>query len=283
MYNPTSTSVSYTTTIPNPSVHLAVNGNRIKTYNEDGEVRAYLKDGTEFQLEFHNDSDSYVKADITINGKSQVSSLVLRPHQRFYLDRFMDEKKKFKFNTFMTGNDDIEKLKEIIAKNGRIEVRFYKEFIPLPITWTTYTMPIYGDTTNNSIKYMKSIINESNSSGETLSLDRASNSNKMMPNSVYANSVQCSIEEQPKEVETGRIEAGKKSNQNFTTIHKSWEYFSCASFSYHIMPESQRPKVVKVKKQKNVIQADDIRTYCPSCGRRVKKGYNFCPGCGEKF
>jgi len=50
------------------------------------------------------------------------------------------------------------------------------------------------------------------------------------------------------------------------------------------MPESQRPpKPVKVKKQKNVIQADDIRTYCPSCGRRVKKGYNFCPGCGEKF
>jgi len=180
MYNPTFSSVSYSIPTANPSVHLAVNGNRIKTYNEDGEVRAYLKDGTEFQLEFYNDSDSYVKAEITINGQSQGSALVLRPHQHFYLDRFMDEKKKFKFNTFLTGNDDIEKLKEIIAKNGRIEVKFYKEFvpIPMPITWTTYTTNVPNmypsDTTGGvNIKYTKGIINESNSSNKTLSLDRA--------------------------------------------------------------------------------------------------------------
>lgn len=267
-------------TIVNPSVHLAVNGNRIKTYNEDGEVRAYLKDGTEFQLEFYNDSDYYVKADITINGKLQGSSLVLRPHQRFFLDRFMDEKKKLVFNTFLTGNDDIEKLKEIIAKNGRIEVRFYKEFIPMILTtWTTfdYNPTIYTNTTSgNNVKCTDYIIKQSNSSDKTLSLDY----NNVSPSSIHLKSCRG---EQPKEIETGRIEAGKKSNQEFNTISKSWEFISCASFLYHIMPESQRPKEVKVKKQKNVIQADAIRTYCSVCGRRVKKGYNFCPGCGERF
>lgn len=292
MYNSSFSNVSYTIPIANPSVHLAVNGNRIKTYNEDGEIRAYLKDGTEFQLEFHNDSDCYVKADININGKSQSSSLVLRPHQRFYLDRFIDENKKFMFNTFLTGNDDIKKLKEIIAKNGRIEVRFYKEFIPIPLTnWTIISNGIYqpniytSNTSTGDAKYMKDIINESNSSGETLPLDNIGlNSNTVMPNSVYLSSVQYSGQiKQPKEIETGRIEAGKKSNQDFKPISKSWEFFSCTSFSYHIMPESQRLKVIKVKKQKNVIQADDIRTYCASCGRRIKKGYNFCPGCGNSI
>src|ERR1035437_9844776 len=136
------TMYTYPAYVPaNPQLNLAVNGNRVKTYNHDGEFRAYLKDGTEFQLEFDNNSDCYVRAEITVNGKTQSSSLVLRPHQRFYLDRFMDEKKKFKFNTFLTGNDDIEKLKEIIAKNGRIEVQFYKEYIYTPplssITWTS--------------------------------------------------------------------------------------------------------------------------------------------------
>jgi hypothetical protein len=280
MYNQTSTSVPYSTQIVNPSVYLAVNGNRIKTYNEDNEVRAYLKDETEFQLEFHNDSDCYVKADITINGQFQDNSLVLRPHQHFYLERFMDEKKKFMFNTFLTGNDDIEKLKEIIAKNGRIEVRFYKELIPTSLTtWTTfgnktYNSTIYTNTsTDDNIKYTSGIINESNSPEGTLSLDSEFRS-------MHHNSVQCRVEE-PKEIETGRIEAGKKSNQEFKSISKYWEFFSCASFSYHIMPESQRPKVVKVKKQKNIIQADDIRTYCQECGRRVKNGWKFCPGCGN--
>lgn len=279
MYNPSFSSVSYSIPVVTPSVYLAVNGNRIKTYNEDNEVRAYLKDGTEFQLEFYNDSDYYVKAEITINGQSQGSSLVLRPHQRFYLDRFVDEKKKFMFNTFLTGNDDIEKLKEIIAKNGRIEVRFYKEFIPILLTnWTTFgngicNPTLYNTSTGDNIKYEKYIINESHTSEGTLSSDNE-------VRSTHLNSAQYRVEE-PKEIETGRIEAGKKSNQDFKPISKSWEFFSCASFSYHIMPESQRPKVVKVKKQKNVIQADDIRVYCQKCGRRVKKGYNFCPGCGN--
>ena len=76
MYN---TNYSYPTYIyANPQLNLAVNGNRIKTYNHDSEVRADLKDGTEFQLEFNNDSECYVRAEITVNGKKQSSSLVLK-------------------------------------------------------------------------------------------------------------------------------------------------------------------------------------------------------------
>lgn len=279
MYNTSYTTWSYGT-FYNPEVHIAVNNNRIKTYTIDNENQVYLPDGTEFQLEFYNSSDVCVKAEITINGKTQSHALVLKPNQRFYLDRFMDEKKKFKFNTFMTGDDDIEKLKEIIAQNGRIEIKFYKEFV-LPVvqrwpdTWTTY--PIFTGSTYKQ-QYFGDNFTTCNYNASTQMKGVSKNTFRSMD--TYSDNTSLSI----KETETGRVESGNKSKQDFTPVQKQWDIFSCTTWSYHIMPESKRPKQnLKSKKIKNVIQADDIRSYCPTCGRRVKKGHNFCPGCGGKF
>ena len=289
--------------LANPTLNLAVNGNRIKTYNHDGQACAYLKDGTEFQLEFDNDSDFYVRAEITVNGQTQKSSLVLRPHQRYFLDRFMDEKKKFKFNTFLTGNDDIEKLKEIIAKNGKILVKFYKEYLQ-PVISETYRDPfvLYGSGqsetslygagrfgyTTNGIKSRGLTKGLSSDRGENISNSSYYvNSMNISANaSAYEDYLDASAQIKPDEMETGRIESGNKSKQEFSPITKTWESWPCVCFQYHILPESQMPKtpkVKKVKKAKDVIMADDVRTYCPKCGRRVKEGWNFCPGCGKEY
>jgi len=273
-----------TTTYPfialcNPKAFIAVKNNRIKYYEHEGEKRIYLEDGTEFELEFHNDSDDYVKASITINGVRQASALVLRPHQRFYLDRFMDEQKKFKFNTFLTGNDDIEKLKEIMEKNGRIKVEFYQESKPVqPWIYTTTWFDEYSGTSKPDIYY-----------GNTLTSGGVQNDmyRGLTKGSISNNSVNClSMHEprnEPKEIETGRVEAGSKSNQDFVQTDRQFSYWPIATFEYHIMPKSHKPVEVQVKKKKDVIVADDVRTYCPGCGRRVKKGWQFCAGCGYKF
>jgi len=289
MKKPTSWSYRYFRPC-NPQSFIAVKNNRIKHYEHEGENRLYLEDGTEFELEFYNDSNDYVKAEITINGVKESSALVLRPHQRFYLDRFMDEKKKFKFNTFLTGNDDIEKLKEIIEKNGRIKVEFYQEVNPLPITWMTTINEFdnlkWGSVTSNTTFYPDTFItNDGGQSGGFASVNSYGAKKLKSIDCYNSNTLDmdaCSKE--PKEIETGRIEAGKKSNQDFVSTNMQFNVWSIATFEYHIMPMSHKPKKVKMaKKKKDVIVADSVRTYCPGCGRKVKKGWNFCAGCGNRF
>jgi len=276
----TTTTTTYPFFTPcNPKSFIAVKNNRVKSYEHEGENRIYLEDGTEFELEFHNDSDDYVKADITINGIKQSSALVLRPHQRFYLDRFMDEQKKFKFNTFMTGNDDIEKLKEIIEKNGRIKVEFYQELKPyFPYTYTTNVW--HNNYSSGTGKYDPQYLNNCTSRGiQTDGIEL--NNGAISEVSCFASMDMCAKRSEPEEIETGRVEAGSKSKQDFVSTDKQFGCWPTETFEYHIVSVSQKPK--KMKKQKNVIVADDIRTYCPGCGRRVKKGWQFCAGCGNGF
>ena len=219
--------------LANPRVFISVNNNRIKSYVEEGEICVFLKDGTEFQLEFMNDSDCYIKADISINGKYQFSSLVLRPHQHFYLDRFMDEKKKFKFNTFLTGNDDIEKLKKIIEQNGKIEVRFYKE-LEQNYTYTTCNPSWITTWWEHQVDTYYS--NGSDDSGK-LDINYYSANASLQSNDKIKSSIKTkALNPDKTEIETGRVESGDKSKQDFTSVSKQWDIFPVATFQYHIMP-----------------------------------------------
>lgn len=61
------------------------------------------------------------------------SGLVIKPGQRVYLDCFIDDKKKFIFNTY-----EIENTSESIeatSKNGLLEVFFYKEDVVTIKNW----------------------------------------------------------------------------------------------------------------------------------------------------
>jgi zinc-ribbon domain len=88
--------------------------------------KIYLTDGQNFEIEIHNPLTESVLADIKVNGKSvSKTGLVLRPAERFYLDCFIDDKKKFIFKTYEVENTS--ESKESIAKNGSVEVFFYKE------------------------------------------------------------------------------------------------------------------------------------------------------------
>lgn len=95
-----------------------------KSIKKDNKV--YLKDGQNFEIELFNPLKESVLSEIKVNGKSVSSTgLVLRPGERFYLDCFIDDKKKFVFKTYMVENTN--EVKEAISNNGLIEIFFYKE------------------------------------------------------------------------------------------------------------------------------------------------------------
>jgi hypothetical protein len=86
--------------------------------------KVYLKDKEEFQIELFNPLTDCILADIKLNGNTiSQSGLVIRPGERFYLDCFVDDKKKFVFNTYEV--EDSLSTKIAISKNGMLEVFFY--------------------------------------------------------------------------------------------------------------------------------------------------------------
>ncbi len=74
-----------------------------------------------------------------------------------------------------------------------------------------------------------------------------------------------------KSMETGRTEKGSHSEQRFVAVDNQFEISPRYSVAFKILPESQQRQEVQ-----------DIRTYCTNCGRRLKKGENFCASCGTK-
>lgn len=117
----------------------------------------YLQDNTEFKIELFNPLKENVLADIKINSNSiSRRGLVLRPGQRFYLDCYLEDRKKFVFKTYCI--DNTEEAKEAIQNNGIVEVFFYKEdvvqFNNWNNNWNRNSLTInpynwnYGCTTN---------------------------------------------------------------------------------------------------------------------------------------
>ena len=96
--------------------------------------KVYLKDKEEFQIELFNPLTDCVLADIKLNGNTiSQSGLVIRPGERFYLDCFVDDNKKFVFNTYEV--EDSQSTKVAISKNGMLEVFFYKESVVSLKNW----------------------------------------------------------------------------------------------------------------------------------------------------
>jgi len=123
-----------------PSAWIVVNNQKDKSKPSDRgrksikNGKVYLDDGQEFEIELHNPSQECVLCDIKLNGQSiSKSGLVLRPGERFYLDCFIDDKKKFIFNTYEVENN--EESEKAIQKNGLLEVFFYKEQVVSINNW----------------------------------------------------------------------------------------------------------------------------------------------------
>ena len=227
--------------------------------------KVYLNDGEEFQIELHNPLTECALADIKLNGNSiSKGGLILRPGERFYLDCFIDDKKKFIFSTYEV--EDTDDSMESIAKNGLLEVFFYKEsaksidrsrlnkviverhYYPYQTNpyWQTtpwYTTPniycntgnigtTFTNTSSSNATYTSSSVNLTN-----LNLTSGSFDSRTTP----INSTS---------IETGRIEKGDKSDQKFDEVDMDFDNFYISSTVLELLPESRRPIETKELKEK---------------------------------
>lgn len=243
-----------------PTAHITKSKSRLKTYG----TNVYLKDGSNFEIELFNPKTISVLAKIKINGKFiSEAGLIIKPGQRVFLERFIDEAKKFVFSTYEI--EDSNEAKEAIAENGKIEVIFYDQEITSnlqlnPVMWTTETFRYPSNGTGSGQFFGNTFT--------TSASDLVVGSSCLSNMSYYSSSINTN-----NSIETGRVEKGKKSSQEFKESSESFYYFSCATSYWQILPESKRP-----------IESGEIRTYCTGCGTRIKKStWKFCPNCGTSM
>lgn len=279
--------------------HVTLKKSRLKEYNNKS---VYLKDGQEFEIELFNPHQKSVLAKISINGISiSGGGIVLRPGQRVFLERYLDVDRKFKFSTYEVENTG--EAREAIAKNGNVDIQFYYEQEPpywyggSTITvsngWTQdWNKPDYtlrDFTISGNTGSFKADFNDIDKSSFNLSLGSASSNLSGEINCYYSNASIQPISDKSsfydasqllresavksKSLETGRVEQGAKSDQQFTTVHENFNSWSSETISLKILPFSQKP-----------IEVSEIRNYCSSCGTRIKKSsWKFCPSCGTSL
>ena len=255
------------------SANITSNKNRIKQY----ENSVYLKDGQQFELEIFNPHQCKVLAKISINGKAiSQAGLVIRPGQRIYLERYLDAAKKFKFETYEV--EDSADAKAAIAKNGEVKVEFYYEQNLNGNYWygnsmtinsnnwngshtTTINPNTFFTTTGTSTSQLGSGIRYTSNTSGTISYGGTTVNNISMP---VAGSL-----------ETGRVEEGSKSKQQFSqdSSNSTYNYWVNETVIIKLLPLSKKP-----------VEVAEIRNYCGGCGSRIKKSsWKFCPSCGESL
>jgi hypothetical protein len=225
--------------------------------------KVYLKDSEEFQIELFNPLQECVLADIKLNGNSiSETGLVLKPGQRFYLDCFIDDRKKFIFNTYDVDNS-LESL-SAISKNGGLEVYFYKESVVSINNWRNrfntivvekyypYYQPYWYTTPN---VYCGTSTTTGGLSGTTTT-NTAYYSNNDVVNSSYTSNVgtgniygSLTTSNINSSIETGRVEKGEISKQKFDTVDMNFDNYYISSTILELLPESRKP--VDAKKLKN--------------------------------
>lgn len=237
----------------------------------------YLNNGDEFEIELYNPKNYKVLAKIELNGNSIGNGIVLRPGERVFLERYLDEAKKFKFDTYFVDGENKQSL-NAIRNNGDVVVRFYDEYIqPLwntgTTTWTTYPSTL---TYTSGTPYSNNVFTTNGLSG-TLTSSNTFYTNTSINTSISSNTLPYSKDivfpHTNEKLETGRVEKGSSSNQSFEYDSTTFNTYASETNWWKLKPQSTKPVV-----------REDLVTYCTECGAKRKKDtHKFCPHCGTKF
>ena len=237
-----------------PYDHISTQKNRVKTYGEN----VYLADGQEFELELFNPGNTEVLALIKLNGETiSESGLVIRPGERYWLERYLDKNTRFKFSTYEVENST--EAKAAIQDNGLVEVLFYSKkhanFIsPNNSYW--YSSPGFAFRGTSSGFWDNGLYTVG---GSTQNINCTYSSNTLSGD---------------KSIETGRVSEGSQSQQSFTSVDMEFENLPCATSRFKILPLSNKPTYSKDLK---------VAQYCTDCGTKVKANWKFCAACGTKI
>jgi hypothetical protein len=232
----------------------------------------YLNNGDEFEIELYNPTQNKVLTKIEMNGNSIGSGIILRPGERVFLERYLDEAKKFLFETYVV-NGNNQEVQDAIAKNGDVVVKFYDEYIePYYNTYSTNILTTtlldkpYVFTSNGGV------FTTNNMAG---SFHNTTTSYLNVNNIITDPGINYNHETTKKRSlkETGRVEKGSESDQKFTYDNASFKNYPSTSNWWKIKPISER-----------ILVKEDLKVFCTECGsKRKKDSHKFCPNCGTKF
>lgn len=266
---------------------IAVNKSLLKEYSSSKYQRVvYLNDGDEFQIQLFNPEKFPIAAKIHLNGEELSDMLVLRPGERIWLERYLDQARKFKFSTYEI--EDSYEAKEAASLNGEVKIQFYRVKTPrqnrvinisCPISTIGSPTSIYYNTINSNDGQVRSISEpELASNLNSVNLASSGMSEETWYKSSYISDTACNFyasstaAEPERSIETGRVEQGGYSNQKFSYVNYDFEDWSFRTETISILPLSRKP-----------ITASDLKKkYCSNCGRKLSPKHKFCPYCGTK-
>ena len=278
---------------------IAISKNLIKEYkSSESDRTVYLNDGTEFQIYLKNPYQNHLGIKIYVNDKSIGNMLVLRPGQSFWLDRFVDDNKKFLFSTYHV--EDTGEMRYAINNNGKVKIEFYHER-EQKIAYTPYHLYngsgcVYYNGDSTVLNYCNTITGDAGSTITTASASTSTNTSSFPTsasfsldsclkseensNSTSRNFMRKSVDknamkniDQNLSLETGRVEKGCRSDQEFEYCDIEFEYYSFKTENILILPNSR--KQIRVE--------DTRRKYCSQCGKKVSPKDKFCSNCGAKL
>ncbi len=279
---------------------IAISKNLIKEYkSSESDRTVYLNDGTEFQIYLKNPFQNHLGIKIYVNNKSIGNMLVLRPGQSFWLDRFVNENSKFLFSTYHVENTG--EMRYAINNNGKVKIEFFHEkeqisFQPCVFTYNGNDyLNGYGNTICSSKTKLTSDVStcyynssittcdagdKSYTASAGLSLDSAASISASSATRSMSKSLKKEIDknanklvDQELSLETGRVEKGGRSNQEFETCDIDFEYYPFQTENILILPNSRKQ-----------IRTEDMRRkYCSQCGKKVSPKDKFCSNCGAKL
>ena len=222
--------------------YVSVNKNRLKIYEDN---KYYLSNNTNFEIELVNNDDKKYLVEIYLNEKS-IGSIVIGANSHNYLERYIDNNRKFQFNTFEI--DNVEETEEAKERNGSIQIYFYPQITSYPkvsFCYSSFTNSpfVISPFTNSPFTNSPFVISP---------VDTCH---------TYSSST----------IETGRINEGENSNQTFTYSSNTFEDKSIYSLDYQILPISLKPY-------------EGIKTYCSECGTKIRhQNWKYCTNCGTKL
>ena len=266
---------------------IAISKNLIKEYKSSNSERTvYLNDGTEFQIYLKNPYQTHLGVKIYVNNQVIGSNmLVLRPGQSFWLDRFLNDNKKFLFSTYDVENT--AEMKYATNNNGKVKIEFYHEKEETPYTcviepsydWSSITATYNNSSPINCCQNdLNSNLNDCNTSTCYFSTSTTGAVPGGMPTASSATTLRYESDTTASRkigatIETGRVEKGGHSDQEFEYCDINFDYYPFKTENIQILPNSRKQ-----------IRAEETRRrYCSQCGKKVSPKDKFCPNCGAKL
>ena len=230
-----------------PSAFITVRKQRQKQNGKN----VYLHDRTEFEIELHNPTTDSILAKISLNGsRISNSGIVIKPGQRVFLERYLDEDRKFLFETYEVSDNKTNQ--RAIENNGLVTVEFFNKMV-----FSNYGhLGGYTYLSTNTLLY---------GSGTIPVSPTITTSNGLGNSSIIGNTSTSDVK-----IETGRVEKGDKSDQHFDSSYEMFNTNVSWIKEWKILPYSAKDITTK-----------DLVKKC-ACGTKMKDNYKFCPNCGRQ-